>query len=393
MRSSLALTVCAWLAVASCVDDDPVQRETSSARGFDPRLSRRGVYADLRTRAPSLDAIEYRPDYELWSDGSTKRRWLILPAGARIDTANMDHWQFPVGTKLVKEFSRDGRTIETRIIERIANAGEIGEQFFMGAFVWSEDGSEAFYSEDGVTNALGTTHDVPMQDVCKQCHAGEPGAVLGFSALQLSRSGMLTSIAQRGLLTVDPQRTFVLSGSDTELSAVGALHANCGHCHAESGMGSLMRMQVLASEVDRPLADTQLYRTLIGQAITDWTPRPPQFALRVAAGDPERSALFYRMGLRSGNGFTMDQMPPLATEQRNEEMISVVRAWISSLAPPAPVDAGAPPVDAGDTTRQDAGALPMRDAGGALDASVSLDASVASASDAQLLDAALASDG
>src|SRR5688500_4148724 len=47
----------------------------------------------------------YTPRWELYSDGATKRRWIYLPAGAKITTTNNDHWEFPVGTKLWKEFT------------------------------------------------------------------------------------------------------------------------------------------------------------------------------------------------------------------------------------------------------------------------------------------------
>src|SRR5688500_61397 len=54
------------------------------------------------------DALEYEPRFQLWADGATKRRWMQLPTGTKIDTTNMDRWVFPIGTKFWKEFTRDG---------------------------------------------------------------------------------------------------------------------------------------------------------------------------------------------------------------------------------------------------------------------------------------------
>ena len=65
--------------------------------------------------------IEFTPRHALWSDGSAKRRWLQLPPGATVDKSNPDAWEFPRGTKAWKEFSRGGRRIETRYIERLAD--------------------------------------------------------------------------------------------------------------------------------------------------------------------------------------------------------------------------------------------------------------------------------
>src|SRR4051812_34870931 len=63
------------------------------------RLSELGLYADLRAGSVVEDVRPYRPSFALWSDGASKRRWIRLPAGARIDTSDMDAWRFPVGTE------------------------------------------------------------------------------------------------------------------------------------------------------------------------------------------------------------------------------------------------------------------------------------------------------
>jgi hypothetical protein len=113
--------------------------------------------------AVAADARPYAPAFELWSDGATKRRWIRLPAGSRIDTADMDDWRFPVGAELWKEFSVGGRRVETRLLKRIA-AGDDG---WAGvAFVWRADQRDAIASVDGVPDALETTHDVPAARAC-----------------------------------------------------------------------------------------------------------------------------------------------------------------------------------------------------------------------------------
>ena len=62
--------------------------------------------------------LAYKPQWELYSDGATKRRWLQLPPGTKIDTTDMDYWKFPVGTKVWKEFKLNGKRIETRYFEK-----------------------------------------------------------------------------------------------------------------------------------------------------------------------------------------------------------------------------------------------------------------------------------
>ena len=50
--------------------------------------------------AVKTPAWRFLPRWQLWSDEAVKRRWIWLPPGSTIDTTNMDHWKFPVGTKV-----------------------------------------------------------------------------------------------------------------------------------------------------------------------------------------------------------------------------------------------------------------------------------------------------
>ena len=339
-----------------------------------PLLSSHGLYADLKLRTPASSAIEYTPQYPLFSDFAEKRRWLLLPAGQKIDTSDLDHFRFPIGTKAVKEFSRDGKVLETRLIERVNVTGDQKVDYFMGTFVWLPDGSDAVLTNDGVDNVNGTTHDVPKQELCLRCHQGEPGAILGFSTLQLSSSGALATFAEQKLLSDAPKRKYAIPGNELQVRAIAAMQGNCAPCHSAGGSGALMRLRLLPHEVDLPFELTEIFQTTIGRPLTDWMPRPAEFTHRIIPGDPDRSALTYRMGLRSGNGWLADQMPPIATEQRNEEALSAVRAWIAAMPPDytpsrvlvaerdagAALDAGAS--DASLRSTEDAAAAPM-DAG------------------------------
>lgn len=66
------------------------------------RLSETGLYADESLSTLGDGVVPYRPRFELWSDGASKRRWIRLPPGAVVDTTDMDDWGFPSGTKLWK---------------------------------------------------------------------------------------------------------------------------------------------------------------------------------------------------------------------------------------------------------------------------------------------------
>ena len=83
-------------------------------------LRETGLYADWESKRVADGNLPYSPQYPLWTDGAAKRRWIHLPAGKFIDARKPDAWEFPVGTKLWKEFSF-GRRVETRYIERRAS--------------------------------------------------------------------------------------------------------------------------------------------------------------------------------------------------------------------------------------------------------------------------------
>lgn len=318
--------------VTGCLESESL--ELNRTRRVDPSpLTIRTLYADLEAKTPAAGAIEYTPDYALWSDGVQKRRWLILPENAPIDTADIEHWEFPVGTLLVKEFSLDGVRLETRVIQRTGSSGVTKRDFFMGTFLWSEDQLDAALIKDGAFNVGGTAHDVPAQKVCITCHAGEPSAVLGLSAVQASRSGLLDELSARELLSEPPGRTFLIPGDELQSQALGILHANCGHCHSSSGLASTMRLRFLSAEADLPFEQTELYRTTVGKPISDeWLAPAPGYSRRIVAGHPESSAVAFRMGRRGEEDeMTPDQMPPLATEKVDEQGLAVVNAWIASL--------------------------------------------------------------
>src|SRR5690242_19885860 len=77
---------------------DPV--DDAAVGELPERLSLTGLYERGASGALSPGVRRYRPRFELWSDGASKQRWILLPPGAQIDTSDQDSWQLPVGTKI-----------------------------------------------------------------------------------------------------------------------------------------------------------------------------------------------------------------------------------------------------------------------------------------------------
>jgi hypothetical protein len=293
-------------------------------------LSETGLFDDFATKHVAPELLAFEPTHKLWSDAAAKRRWVRLPPGTKIDTSDMDHWVFPVGTKLFKEFSLGGVLLETRLVERY---GTGPEDYWMGAFVWNADATDAVLAPDGQNDINGTMHDAPKQKDCGLCHRGDVGRVLGLSAIQMSRATnppAMPELVAMGLLSNPPAdpNGFPAPGDATTAAALGYLHANCGHCHNENGTSWPDTQMVLRLVVaDRDAATSGVAQSIVGKDITYW--RGGAVKKRVAPGMPDASGVFVRMNARG----TMDQMPPLATELVDPTGIELVRQWILGLAP------------------------------------------------------------
>lgn len=306
---------------AATADDDGGQ----SNPGYVVKLSDTGLYADIATDTIASDVLAFEPAYPLWTDGATKRRFLYLPPNTTIDTSDMDHWLFPVGTKAWKEFTRDGVRVETRLLEKTA----AGWQTF--AYVWNVERTEAVVTLSPLSNAVGTQHDVPSRGQCFECHSGQPDMLLGVSAIQLShdRSGLtLTQLITDNRLSVPPAGPFVLPGDALDQETLGMLHANCGHCHTPDGSGATFaRGLELWLTVDSlsAVSATTIYRTTVDVDLT-WFTRIG-FAKRIVPAASTQSALWFRMGSRGD----ATQMPPIGTEEVDIASVDRLGQWIDRL--------------------------------------------------------------
>jgi hypothetical protein len=283
----------------------------------------------------------YKPQFELYSDGATKKRWIYLPAGKQIDTSDMDFWKFPVGTKVWKEFTRDGVRVETRLVMRISDSDPLKDWFYV-TYVWNQTQDATTAETFGVPNANGTQHDVPSRSDCKECHDSvKPSRVLGFSAISLDWDNPnadeldLKALVDGNLLTAPPTTTptagayYPVPGNTTERSVLGYMHANCGHCHNPTSKfytdnGVLMQLRLTVGTLGSVPA-TLPYTTAVGidgttsgidgikKLVTPGVPAQSQVMLRFDSTDPTK------------------RMPALGTEIVDPAGATLLRTWIMNL--------------------------------------------------------------
>jgi hypothetical protein len=315
--------------------------KVSDAAGATPPrlLSETGLFVAGSTGTIAPGVLSFSPQYPLWSDGATKRRWISLPPGSAIDATRPDAWELPAGSRLWKEFSH-GRRIETRMIERLGDGS-----WRFAVYVWNEDGGDAKLAPpEGiaalpVAGAPGSRYAIPSQADCRACHDGAAVPVLGFSALQLSPDRDpraphaeppaagdvdLRTLVDRGLLRNLPpalleQPPRIRAASAEQRAALGYLHGNCGHCHndpRESGAGVPVDL-LLAQYVARPDSADAVLRSLIGAS--------SRFRPAGARGAERAEILAMRMRSRDPRV----QMPPLGTRVPDSQALPLIERWIS----------------------------------------------------------------
>jgi hypothetical protein len=304
-----------------------------------------GLYASLGEKRVAKDVLEFEPAYPLWSDGASKRRWIQLPKGEKINNAQPNAWVFPVGTKLWKEFMVGGTRVETRLLWKVSDTF-----WRSGTYVWNEAESEATSTTGKDIRVKGELYHLPTTQECDDCHRGQPDRVLGFSAVNLgfaaARGLTLKKLWESSLLTTKPPLLALSIGADkTGLDddgialaekALGILHTNCGQsCHnptprATAGLSNQnLRLDSTLLDGRAPDSAFGAIATAIGQRAegTQWRNHP----YRILPGDPKNSLIYQLMNYRDATGKGRGQMPPIASRKIDDAGLKVIEKWIRLL--------------------------------------------------------------
>lgn len=320
-----------------------------------PKLSQTGCFASLQPLTPADGLLPYQLNAPLWSDGASKQRWIVLPAGATpqpggvgpIDAGetDQDHWDLPQGSLVIKHFALGKTAVETRFMRREA-AG-----WSMFTFRWLADGSDAelitgggeqtFAFQDNGQAVTQVWH-YPSQAECAQCHQGgtprqqllgpsraqldrAASATAGLNQLQaFSLAGLLHKPVDPAAVTAMPDVTALDSGqqpvSDVAGSARAYLHANCAHCHAP---GLMPAQSAIDLRFGTPLAQMQACQMppLLGDGGVAG-------AQLLAPGQPNQSVVWLRLSAPPGDAW---QMPPLAVAKPHAAAQSLIAQWIQGL--------------------------------------------------------------
>jgi hypothetical protein len=297
-----------------------------------------GLYASIRGKRTAPGAVTFAPSSFLWSDGAEKHRWIYLPKGTQIDSSSPNQWNFPVGTRVWKEFKVGDKRVETRIFYKTR-----ADRWRRATYIWNDDESQADFTYGEDLDLDNGPYHVPEQEECDDCHDGQKDRLLGFDAVSLglpNAQGLtLKKLWEDGWLSDEPERLELEIGDDgtgRAAEALAILHINCGvSCHNDTTRRTAnlsdqnFRLDVTKLDGRAPDETWNIFRTAVGQPAegTQWGE-----AVRIVPGDPDASLAVQLMGSRRAGGGN-SQMPPLASRLVDEEGLAKVKAWIERLPP------------------------------------------------------------
>lgn len=338
----------------------------SPAYPLPPKLSLTGLYDNVasKTRAVTSGIHAYDVNTPLWSDGAHKDRYIALPTGATVTPTDTDHFDFPDGTVMVKNFSvdtvvGDARTalfVETRFL--VSRKTATGYAYNGTTYAWRRDQSDADLVDPrkGRNDTLsvmaggkrvGKRWHFPAAGECRTCHINR--GILGFITPQLNRPAkanpsvnQLQELFAQGILSGNPLTanpnamkwaSLDDAGASLELRSRSYLASNCSQCHGNSNRdytGVSHDFDFLNAKMPTryDAAEPGAAGPYIGKpAYADAD--MPQL---LYPGHADSSFILKRMLARGTFEFQNTlQMPPLASYQPDSAALRVLADWTCTL--------------------------------------------------------------
>ncbi|MEX2027371.1 MAG: PQQ-dependent sugar dehydrogenase, partial [Pirellulaceae bacterium] len=270
------------------------EKDTSAT--FPRRLSETGLFASLDSMQPAPGVVPYAVKVEPWTDGATGERWIAIPGDGKIRLADgKQPASYPEGTVLVKHLAlpqgKDQKPIrlETQLLHYERGSWR------PYSYLWDDAGNDATLVDAiGADRPVRTdgegserTWHVMATNECKLCHNGESGYMLGFVPNQLQLSSL--DVLEKGpaIAADDPLRLVDPHDHSQKLDdrARSYLHVNCSMCHQPGGNA------IVSFYLRRDMPFDKL-NTNKGTGIGTFGMPDARI---IAAGDPYRSVLMYRM--------------------------------------------------------------------------------------------------
>lgn len=312
--------------------------ENQAPTEFPETLSATGCVNPDQPTEVAQGVIPYGVNMAFWTDGAAKSRWMALPDGGKIEVDDDGDFDFPIGSVLIKEFSLQGKRVETRIFARHEDGDWAGY-----TYLWNEEETDAqLAGPNGMQLYIGgQPYTIPSRNNCLTCHSEAAGRSLGLEISQLNGdfhypstgrdANQLTTLEVTGLLEKTlPEHPDDLpafpsihdDGASFSERSRAYLHSNCSGCHRPGGPG-------------RGPADFR-FQPLEDMNICDIAPQVSDLGIEnarlLAPGAPERSIIAIQLGSVGGSA-----MPPIGKNRVDIDAAAVLEEYIATLesCPPA----------------------------------------------------------
>ena len=319
-------------------------------------ISASGLFSNISNQTASPGLIPYSVNSPLWSDGTSKVRYMALPNHSQVKFSRNGKWAFPKNTVLVKSFYLDmirddpttRRIIETRFLIKVGQTNSW--QGF--SYQWNDTGTDAELIEAGGTKRYkiidsespeGFTnldYVFPASEDCSSCHTHGSGIVLGLRTSQLNTlhthgeqvAHQLQTLNTLGVFSQDIGDNFDNfprweNPADTTAPISGRarsyLAANCAHCHRPGGL----RRTNIDLRYDTDLPNTGMIN--VSSQLDDLDELNLSI---ISPGDAPASILPLRMSFLNER-----RMPPLATTIVDSKGVGLVSRWINTLETPTAI--------------------------------------------------------
>jgi uncharacterized repeat protein (TIGR03806 family) len=320
-------------------------------------LDQWNLFADAVAQTPANEVLPYDVISPLFSDYTTKYRFVYVPSGKKIGYQNTDRWDFPVGSIFIKTFtytndlrnpSLGRQLLETRLLVHEAGG------WVAHTYEWNAAQTQASIAVAGDTidatwiDASGTTqhnaYQIPNTNVCQECH-GKTGITspLGGRTRQWNgtndygkgQENQIDHLASLGLLDQTPppaamRQTLVDPFGSASLSdrARSYLDANCSHCHGVIGLAAGTSFWLDWDHTD-PVTGNP----------TDWG----VCKIPASAGGGGTCGLGYDVvpghsdqsivPCRTGSLQNKVAMPPMGHQMVHVEGVALLKSWIDGMTP------------------------------------------------------------
>ncbi|MFM8252919.1 MAG: PQQ-dependent sugar dehydrogenase [Planctomycetota bacterium] len=323
---------------------------------FPRKLSESGLFTSTADHEVAPGVVPFSVNVPQWSDGAEAQRYIALPDKSTVKILPQktgipgsmfsSSFVFPANSVLLKTISLQGRRLESQLLHFD------GQSWRGYSYAWNEAQDDAELVEAvGRDQPLGDntqpqTWHYASRVECARCHNQWAEYALAFQIGQLNRDehgppvhdnqlrrlSQLKVIELPGVTTTDekplPDRTWFAdhfprfanpyeSRRSVDARARSYLHVNCAHCHRLGGGGTAY----IELQHELPLEATKTLDVRPTQGTFDLTD-----ARILAAGDPFRSTLFYRVA-KTGSG----RMPHIGSEIVDDEAVKLLETWIEQL--------------------------------------------------------------